>query len=183
MDVMTKEEIKELYSMRDILERYGLPKPNRSGFIRCPFHQGDREASMKIYPKDFNCFACAVNGDIFTFVMMMEDISFREAFQELGGTYEHESGLSKYQIQRQKAIRKQKRLEMKQQEADFKRWRCNSLSEICNLLCLCDNAEGLYEPFSDEWVYLINTRQKNEYRYQILGFGSKKDQEEMRKHE
>lgn len=177
---MTKEEIKELYSMRDILDRYGLQQPNRAGVICCPFHQGDREASMKIYPKDFNCFACAANGDIFTFVMMMEDIPFREAFQKLGGTYGHESGLSKYQLQRQKVIRKQKRLETEQKENDFKRWRCGKLSEACDMLRLCDNADGLYKPFSDEWVYLFNMRQKNEYRYQILGFGSKQDQEEMR---
>ncbi len=177
---MTKEEIKDIYSMRDILDRYGLPQPDRAGFIPCPFHQGDREPSMKIYPKDFNCFACAANGDIFTFVMMMEGISFRKAFKELGGTYGHEAELSKYQLQRQKVIREQKRLEAKKRENDFKRWRCEKLSEACDMLRLCDNAEGLYEPFSDEWVYLIKLRQKYEYRYQILGFGSKQDQEEMR---
>lgn len=44
---MTKEEIKEQVSMRDVLIRYGL-QTNRAGFIRCPFHLGDREASMKI---------------------------------------------------------------------------------------------------------------------------------------
>lgn len=52
---MTSEEIKQTYSMRDILNKCGLPQPNRSGFIQCPFHKGDREASMKIYDKDFNC--------------------------------------------------------------------------------------------------------------------------------
>lgn len=81
------------------------------------------------------------------------------------------------------AIRKRQRLEKKQREIDFKRWRCEKLSEACDTLRLCDNADGLYEPFSDEWVYLFSLRQKNEYRYQILGFGSKQDQEEMRKHE
>ena len=41
---MTSEEIKQTYSMRDILNKCGLPQPNRSGFIQCPFHKGDREA-------------------------------------------------------------------------------------------------------------------------------------------
>lgn len=176
---MTKEEIKDIYSMRDILERYGLPQPNRAGFICCPFHK-EKTASMKIYQKDFHCFACAAHGDIFSFVMMMEDLPFSEAFKALGGTYAHEGGLSRHQIQRQKAIRDQKRLEAKQRENEFKRWRCEKLSEVCNLLCLCDGAERLYEPFSDEWAYLISLRQKNEYTYQILGFGSRQDQEEMR---
>lgn len=82
---MTSEEIKQTYSMRDILNKCGLPQPNRSGFIQCPFHKGDREASMKIYDKDFNCFGCGANGDIFTFVEMFYGISFKEAFRMLGG--------------------------------------------------------------------------------------------------
>jgi hypothetical protein len=69
---MTKEEIKERYSMREIIARYGL-YPNRSGFISCPFHKGDREASMKIYDKDFHClrgqwryfFVCSADGRYF----------------------------------------------------------------------------------------------------------------------
>ena len=81
---MTKEEIKENTAMRDILRRYGLPEPNRSGFIACPFHKGDREPSMKIYEKDYHCYACGENGDIFTFVERMEGIPFREAFLSLG---------------------------------------------------------------------------------------------------
>lgn len=46
---MTREEIKQTYSMKDILVKCGLPGPNRAGFIKCPFHKGDHEASMKIY--------------------------------------------------------------------------------------------------------------------------------------
>ena len=46
---MTREEIKQAYSMKDILVKCGLPGPNRAGFIKCPFHKGDHEASMKIY--------------------------------------------------------------------------------------------------------------------------------------
>ena len=45
---MDKETIKQQYSMRDVLSRYGMV-PNRAGFINCPFHPKDRTASMKIY--------------------------------------------------------------------------------------------------------------------------------------
>lgn len=55
---MDKETIKQQYSMRDVLSRYGMV-PNRAGFINCPFHPKDRTASMKIYkdrnPKKFCC--------------------------------------------------------------------------------------------------------------------------------
>lgn len=54
---MTRDEIKEMYNMRDVLALYRL-QPDRKGFIHCPFHRGDRDASMKIYDRDFHCFAC-----------------------------------------------------------------------------------------------------------------------------
>ena len=84
---MTSEEIKATYSMRDILTKCGLPAPNRAGFCHCPFHKGDREPSMKIYDKDFHCFACGANGDIFDFVSRFYDISFKDAFRMIGGDY------------------------------------------------------------------------------------------------
>ena len=101
---MTSEEIKQTYSMRDILNKCGLPQPNRSGFIQCPFHKGDREASMKIYDKDFNCFGCGANGDIFTFVEMFYGISFKEAFRMLGGGYDpsFKSSLAVYHAKKKK---------------------------------------------------------------------------------
>ena len=45
---MNREEIKHSYSMREIAERYGF-HVNRAGFIHCPFHKGDKGASLKIY--------------------------------------------------------------------------------------------------------------------------------------
>lgn len=104
---MTSEEIKQTYSMRDILNKCGLPQPNRSGFIQCSFHKGDREASMKIYDKDFNCFGCGANGDIFTFVEMFYGISFKEAFRMLGGGYDpsFKSSLAVYHAKKKKLMR------------------------------------------------------------------------------
>ena len=85
---MNTEQIKELYSMKDILEQNGLPKPNRAGFICCPVHR-ENTASMKIYPKDFHCYGCGAHGDIFTLVQLMDGISFKEAYAALGGDYEN----------------------------------------------------------------------------------------------
>lgn len=105
---MTVDEIKQQYSMRDVLAMYGIT-PNRAGFIHCPFHQGDRTASMKIYPKDFHCHACGVNGDVLSFVQQMEHCSFKEAFYRLGGSYEAKSDrereLYHYKLQKAKESR------------------------------------------------------------------------------
>lgn len=73
--------------MNEVLWRYGL-KADRRGMLSCPFHGKDQHASMKIYKDGYNCFACGANGDIFAFVMEYEGVSFKQAFQILGGTYE-----------------------------------------------------------------------------------------------
>lgn len=109
---MTKEEIKQQYSMRDIVEKYGM-RPDRRGFIHCPFHRGDHGASMKIYARDFHCFGCGANGDIFDFIQRMDNVDFKEAFQSLGGTYEKPTFSSKLAI-----YRAQKRTEMRKKREE-----------------------------------------------------------------
>ena len=53
---------------------------------------------MKIYDKDFHCFGCGANGDIFSFVQRMENVDFKEAFYSLGGTYEKPTFSSKLAV-------------------------------------------------------------------------------------
>lgn len=110
---MTREEIKQAYSMKDILVKCGLPEPNRAGFIKCPFHKGDHEASMKIYDKDFHCFGCGANGDIFTFTEKFYGISFKDAFLMLGGEYEKNpsfrSSLAIYRAKKEKLMRENRK--------------------------------------------------------------------------
>lgn len=156
---MTKEEIKDLYSMKDILERYGLPQPNRAGFICCPFHKGDREPSMKIYPKDFHCFACQANGDIFTFVMLMDGLSFKEAFKELGG--ENDNSFST----RLKIYQAQKKREM-QRKTEEKLKRKRELTGL--LMDVYRKWLNRLEPLSDAWADTYNELQYQEYLWEEL---------------
>jgi DNA primase len=108
---MTREEIKDQYSMMDVVEKYGL-QPDRRGFLHCPFHAGDHTASLKIYPDSFYCFGCHAHGDIFSFVEMMEDCSFKDAFRILGGDSGPLSDAAITRIAKRKRERKryQKRL-------------------------------------------------------------------------
>lgn len=102
---MTKEELKNTYSMKDVIGKYGL-FPNRAGFVSCPFHYGDHTASLKIYKDSFYCFGCGASGDIFDFVMRMERCDFKTAFGILGGTYQKptfSSRLAIYQSQKKNA--------------------------------------------------------------------------------
>lgn len=91
-----KDEIKQSVKMSEILSRYGL-KPNRAGFICCPFHK-EKSASCKIYDDSFYCFGCGIGGDVFDFVMQYESVPFSTAFIELGGTYVSKKGKSRNQI-------------------------------------------------------------------------------------
>lgn len=155
---MTKEEIKDLYSMEDILERYGLPKPNRAGFIRCPFHN-EKTASMKIYPKDFNCYGCGTNGDIFTFVMLMDGISFKEAYAALGGSYENSfsARLKIYQAEKKREMaRKSREKQEQKRELNF------------ILIDVYRKWLGRLEPLSAAWADTYNALQYQEYLCGLL---------------
>lgn len=152
---MTKDEIKEMYSMRDIVSRYGI-QINRSGFCSCPFHTGDRTPSLKIYAKDYHCHACGAHGDIFTWVMQMDGLSFKDAFASLGGTKEL-SFSAKIKIEQELAKRKhQEYLQSIAQEKH--RTDLMYVTAYSNLL-------HDYEPLSEEWCYIYN---KLQYKLYLL---------------
>lgn len=157
---MTSDEIKKMYSMRDILARYGM-HPNRAGFIRCPFHK-EKTASMKIYPDSYYCFGCGEYGDIFEFISRMENLTFREAFLELGGTYEHEKETFSDRLARYHA--KKEREQRKRQEEDLKeRRKLNN-----ELIDIYRDCLTLSAPLSDLWTESYNKLQYQLYLHEIL---------------
>lgn len=108
---MTVEEIKSQYSMADIIRQYGLTV-NRAGFIKCPFHTGDRTASLKVYRNTFNCYGCGANGDIFKFVQLMDNTDFKTAYLKLGGEYKAKKTLRDfYNLENAKKTAARKRQE------------------------------------------------------------------------
>lgn len=155
---MTKEDLEAALSMRDVLERYGIV-PNHAGYICCPFHR-EKTASFKVYEKDYHCFGCGENGDIFDFVQKMEDVSFREAFQILGGTYERPTFSSRLAVYRSK-----KRWEMarKEQERKAERKRLNH-----TLISVYRGYLDRSEPLSDVWCDCYNALQYQLYLQEEL---------------
>lgn len=155
---MNTEQIKEMYSMKDILERYGLPKPNRAGFICCPFHK-EKTASMKIYKDSFYCFGCGSGGDIFDFVQKMDGISFKEAFKELGGETDNSfsTRLKIYQAQKKREMQRKTEEKLKQKRE------MNYL-----LMDVYRKWLGRLEPLSEAWRDACNALQYQEYLWGIL---------------
>lgn len=72
--------IKQVVRMPDVVERYGVRVTR--GMCCCPFH-GDKHPSMKIYPDGYHCFACGAHGDVISWVMEMDKISFPAACERL----------------------------------------------------------------------------------------------------
>lgn len=143
------EDIKSQYSMADVAARYGF-SPNRAGFIQCPFHQGDKTPSLKLYKNDFHCYGCGAHGDIFTFVMLMDSCDFKTAFRQLGGEYAGK-GLSDAAILRIKLMHLEKRKrERKLQQAQ------NKYSAAIEEMNMAKEQIEKMEPMSDEWCTAQN---------------------------
>ena len=82
------EEIKARLTMQEVAEYYGF-QVGRSGFIKCPLHQGDHTASLKIYPGSggWHCFGCNSGGTVIDFVMKLFDLNFRQAVLRINSDF------------------------------------------------------------------------------------------------
>ena len=82
------QEIRQRVSLSDVLSRYGF-QPDRRGYINCPFHPGDRDASLRVYKDNtWHCFGCHKYGSVIDFVMEMEHMDFRQACLHLDRMYD-----------------------------------------------------------------------------------------------
>ena len=145
---MDRDEIKQSYSMRQILDRYGLV-PNRAGFICCPFHK-EKTPSMKIYKDSFHCFGCGENGDVFSFVEKMDNLTFKEAYLSLGGEYKKEKNKFSSMRKIQKAKMQRKRREERLNRIASRRAELSQFIEFCKLI------QFRSEPLSDDWCMAVN---------------------------
>lgn len=109
----TVREIAERVSIVDVIGEYVNLKRSGSNYLGlCPFH-GEKTPSFNVNPtrEIFHCFGCGAGGDVFSFVMKIEGISFPEALRKLAaraGVVLVERPLSDHERQ-QKAEREQQR--------------------------------------------------------------------------
>jgi DNA primase len=81
-------QVEQVRAAADIVKIVGdYVKLRKSGanFVGlCPFHQ-EKTASFAVHPTKqiFHCFGCGVGGDVFKFVMMIENLSFPEALRRV----------------------------------------------------------------------------------------------------
>jgi len=82
------DEIKQRIDIVDLISDYvSLHKAGQNFKALCPFHN-EKHSSFFVFPEKqtWHCFgACGTGGDVFSFVMKKEEISFNEALQLLAG--------------------------------------------------------------------------------------------------
>lgn len=82
------DEVREIKSRLDIVDVIGdyvaLRRQGNALWGLCPFHR-EKTPSFSVSPErsSFHCFGCNKGGDIFTFVMEMEGMTFTEALEAL----------------------------------------------------------------------------------------------------
>ncbi|MBM3708086.1 MAG: hypothetical protein FJW69_07090 [Actinobacteria bacterium] len=82
MQILNKNEIKKRINIKDIISKYSDLKKIGSGKYRglCIFHK-EKAPSLTVYEdtQSFFCFGCGKGGDVINFIMLAEDLSFKEA--------------------------------------------------------------------------------------------------------
>ncbi|MBN8215170.1 MAG: DNA primase [Spirochaetes bacterium] len=84
-----KEQLKDRVDLAAIIgERITVQKKGTRYLALCPFHN-DHHPSMNIDPNRgfFKCFACGKGGDVFTFLMDYDHLSFPESVKYLAERY------------------------------------------------------------------------------------------------
>src|SRR3972149_8947838 len=78
-------EIKDRLSILDIISpQVNLKKMGRNYTGLCPFHS-EKTPSFVVFPDkgNFHCFGCGANGDVFSYLMRVQNVDFGEALRLL----------------------------------------------------------------------------------------------------
>ena len=94
----TIERIRNTADIYDVVAQYvDLKKKGRNYFGLCPFHS-EKTPSFSVAPDKqiYHCFGCGAGGNVFSFIVEHEKVTFVEAVQQLGEKYgiqvQYESG-------------------------------------------------------------------------------------------
>lgn len=143
---MTLQEVKASHSVIDLARSYGI-RINASRMARCPFHSGDRTASLLIDKDHFHCFGCGAHGDVIDFVCMMESVDFKTAFLQLGGSYDEDPEQLRKDVRKAETQREIRGLLEESNRIE--------LRAVCDEITRLRSLPDAEEPFSDTWCALI----------------------------
>jgi DNA primase len=76
-----KEQVRQAIDIVDLVGGYMQLRRQGRGYVGlCPWHD-DSRPSLQVNPErqSFKCWVCDIGGDVFSFIMKMEGVEFREA--------------------------------------------------------------------------------------------------------
>ena len=79
------ERLRSMNRIDDVMSSYvTLKRAGRTSKCLCPFHS-EKTPSCVVYPdtESFYCFGCGAGGDVISFVMQIENLSYIEAVKLL----------------------------------------------------------------------------------------------------
>jgi hypothetical protein len=142
--------IKQSVSMRQVVEHYGLT-PDRAGYIRCPFHAGDNQGSLKVYDGQggFCCFGCGAKGSVIDFVMQFDGLQFQSACERISDDFGLALPIGKKLTRRERERRKSTIMTVREQ-ASRQAAEQARISQKCeaafDLWCFADTIKTKYGP-------------------------------------
>lgn len=133
------EQIKQTVPMDMAARHYGFDV-GRGSFMRCPFHQGDRTASLKIYSDGggWHCFGCNKGGSVVDFVMELFGLNFKQALLRINADFHlglssarpDRAAYSEMLERRQAEQREKERQEQKFRDMVCRMWWCREVLEL-----------------------------------------------------
>ena len=118
-----------------------------------------------IYKDSYYCFGCGATGDIFTFVMQMDNVSFRDAFMSLGGTYEKAENKNDARHRRRDLLiaeqkRQKEKAEIEQKKQEILYW-AREMDTYRSML-------SAWKPMTDEWCECMEGFTEAMANYELL---------------
>ncbi|WP_462412249.1 DNA primase [Neobacillus sp. Marseille-QA0830] len=111
-DRIAEEKIDQVRQAVDIVEIIGdyvqLKKQGRNYFGLCPFH-GENSPSFSVSPDKqiYHCFGCGAGGNVFSFLMDIEGISFQEAAVKLADKVNIDLDLNLSSVHKERKVSKE----------------------------------------------------------------------------
>ncbi|MDR1382643.1 MAG: toprim domain-containing protein [Planctomycetaceae bacterium] len=80
-----KERVRDATDIVELVSRYIPLRRSGQNYVgRCPWHDDSRPSlQVNANRQSFKCWVCNIGGDVFSFVMQMENVDFREALEIL----------------------------------------------------------------------------------------------------
>lgn len=148
---MTKNEVKAMNAVPDILMQYGVQV--RRGRCKAICHNG-KHYTAKVSDELYYCFKCSKSMDVFDIVMHFNNCDFKTAFELLGGTDKP----SFKTVRKAKSAKRdmQKKID-RQQKLDRELRRIHMHIDAYRDIIKSER------PFSDLWCYCQNNLQLELY--------------------